>query len=311
MSLEGVLSDVHFALCSSLNPLDLGYTPLRLNLSPDWTPFQLGELLIAVMDSNTERVDCIGPVIQSVKNTNLGISQLSLEGALSDTHLKLNTTADFRPPFQLSELLLKSSKTEGQIPLWIGMQHELICLDMSDNFLREQIPESPGQCSKLEFLDLSNHLLSGRIPETMQQTKQSNLLERLELSYPFANLSNLKESRLVRQLLEGTNSIVITKSCGIQVEVPSWIKTQKYSSNDHLEVIGLSHNYIVGPITHLPYGIESIDLSYNVLSGSLLQDLFHSSSGGKFTTQLSFNNLSGPIPSFGVESHPYLQILRL
>ncbi|KAJ9177303.1 hypothetical protein P3X46_012537 [Hevea brasiliensis] len=158
---------------------------------------------------------------------------------------------------RVTGLSLPNSQLLGSIPSDLGMIQHLQNLDLSNNSLNGSLPFSLFNASQLRSLDLSNNMISGELPETI------GTLQNLE----FLNLSD--------NALAGT--------------LPSSLPTLH-----NLTTVSLNNNYFFGG---LPIGfraVQVLDLSSNLINGSLPQGF-----GGSSLQYLniSYNKLSGPIPT--------------
>jgi len=77
----------------------------------------------------------------------------------------------------LEELSLKSSARGESIPDWIGTKlTKLLLLDLSDNDLTGQVPESIGDLTGAAFLLLNHNVLSGDLPDLQRLTNLAMIL---------------------------------------------------------------------------------------------------------------------------------------
>ncbi|KAB2036788.1 hypothetical protein ES319_D03G026800v1 [Gossypium barbadense] len=165
---------------------------------------------------------------------------------------------------RVTALSLPSSQLIGSIPSDLGSIQHLESLDLSNNSLNGSVLESVFNATELRFLDLSNNLMSGAMPETIGRLQ----------SLRFLNLSDNE--------LGGT--------------LPKTLTTIQ-----NLTVVSLKNNYFSGD---LPAGFRSLqvlDLSSNLIDGSLPKNF-----GGDSLTYLnvSYNRLFGKIPSQFAEKIP-------
>ncbi|EEF37420.1 probable LRR receptor-like serine/threonine-protein kinase At4g37250 [Ricinus communis] len=186
---------------------------------------------------------------------------------------------------RVTGLSLPNSQLLGSIPADLGMIEHLQNLDLSNNSLNGSLPFSLFNATHLRFLDLSNNLISGELPETVGQ------LQNLE----FLNLSdNAMAGTLHASLATLHNLTVISlKNNYFFGVLPGGFVS--------VQVLDLSSNLINGS---LPQGfggnsLHYLNISYNRLSGSIPQE-FASQIPDNATIDLSFNNLTGEIPDSSI-----------
>ncbi|XP_073124722.1 probable LRR receptor-like serine/threonine-protein kinase At4g37250 [Henckelia pumila] len=170
----------------------------------------------------------------------------------------------------------------GSIPSSLGMIENLRYLNLSSNSMNGSIPGSLFGASELRILDVSNNMITGEFPELVGTLKNLQVLNLYD---------NALAGSLPRNLIALAN----------------------------LTVVSLKNNYFVGSIPGGFNSVRMLDLSSNLIDGSLPPDFggtriayfnvsFNRLSGEippEFGTQiptnatidLSFNNLTGPIPN--------------
>ncbi|WZZ72815.1 hypothetical protein YC2023_084185 [Brassica napus] len=154
-------------------------------------------------------------------------------------------------------LSLPSSKLSGTLPSNLGSLPSLQRLDLSNNSINGSFPASLLNATELRFLDLSRNHISGELPASFGASSKLNVL-------------NLSENAFVGEL----------------PATLGWYQ--------NLTVISLKHNYLSGEIPGGFKSTEFLDLSSNLIRGSL--PLRFGGSRLRYFNA-SFNRISGEIPS--------------
>ncbi|KAJ1421164.1 Protein kinase domain [Sesbania bispinosa] len=167
------------------------------------------------------------------------------------------TNANSTTQYRVTGLSLPNSQLLGSIPSDLGSIEHLQILDLSNNSLNGSLPSSLFQgSSELQFLNLSNNLIIGEVPESIVQLRNLQFL-------------NLSDNAFAGKLPENLSTM------------------------QNLTVASLKNNYLIG---FLPRGLRTLqvlDLSTNLLNGTLPPDF-----GGDAMRYLniSYNRFSGEIP---------------
>lgn len=158
--------------------------------------------------------------------------------------------------FRVTGLSLPDSGLLASIPATLGIIEYLRNLNLSNNSINGSIPSSLFSASELQILDFSNNLISGGLPELVGKLKNLQLL-------------NLSDNALAGNL------------------------PRNLSALQNLTAISLKNNYFFGSLPGGFNSVEVLDLSSNLINGSLPPDF-----GGSNLAYLnvSFNRLSGEIP---------------
>ncbi|XP_027112556.2 probable LRR receptor-like serine/threonine-protein kinase At4g37250 [Coffea arabica] len=162
--------------------------------------------------------------------------------------------------FRVISLVLPNSKLLGSIPEDLGYIQHLRTLDLSGNFLNGTLPNSLFNASELQVLSLSSNAITGGLP-----------------GFSGGGLKNLKLLNLSDNALAGN----------LPPNLPSL---------QELTVVSLKRNFFSGTIPNGFLYVEVLDLSSNLLTGSLPLEF-----GGERLRylNLSTNKLSGPVsPEF-------------
>ncbi|KAI3726317.1 hypothetical protein L1987_66114 [Smallanthus sonchifolius] len=220
----------------------------------------------------------------SVLNDPLGVLDTwnySDESPCSWNGVVCGNPADHR----VTEISLPNSQLLASIPANLGLIQHLMKLDLSNNSINGSIPLSLYNATELKVLYFSNNLISGELRELVGGWRGLQFL-------------NISGNSLTGKLPENLGGLV------------------------NLKVVSLKNNYLHG---NLPAGFDSVeflDLSGNFITGSLPRDfgsgdlvyfnVSHNNISGEIppeftnkipinsTIDLSFNNLTGPIPESGV-----------
>ncbi|MBA0771632.1 hypothetical protein Gotri_007124 [Gossypium trilobum] len=182
---------------------------------------------------------------------------------------------------RVTSLVLPNSHLHGSISEDLGHIQHLSHLDLSSNSFNGTLPSSIFNSTELQVLSLSGNLISGSLPESIGALAS---LQLLNLSHN-ALAGKVPENLTALQKL----SVVSLKGNYLSGNIPSGF--------DSVEVLDLSSNLLNGSLpldlggVHLNY----LNLSYNKISGSISPE-FAEKLPQNATIDLSFNNLSGAIP---------------
>ncbi|KAL5714059.1 hypothetical protein ACHQM5_016071 [Ranunculus cassubicifolius] len=153
-------------------------------------------------------------------------------------------------------LVLPNKQLLGSIPEDIGLIEHLQHIDLSNNMLNGSLPNSLFNASEIKILALSNNVISGNFPKVFHGLQSLQLL-------------NLSDNALTG-------------------EIP-----QNFSSLSNLTVLFLRNNYFYGEIPSGFGSLQAVDLSSNLINGSLPSDF----GGEKLQyVNFTFNRITGEIP---------------
>ncbi|KAI3417719.1 uncharacterized protein J3R85_014166 [Psidium guajava] len=233
----------------------------------------------------------------------------------------------------LVALDLSDNQLNGTIPSSFGRLSSLESLYLSNNQLVGPIPESLGELRALQLLSLDSNRLNSTIPNSFGKLSQlselllsKNSLDGVISEIHFSNLSRLKEldvsdnNNLTFRVEHSwippfqLRSIQM-RSCKFEpTTFPQWIRTQveaeditlsdaslsgplpKWLANLTFLGLDVSENQITGPLPSLSSNCSYLDLSHNLISGSLPTNI------GAMMNQLRSldlddNLINGTIPS--------------
>lgn len=194
---------------------------------------------------------------------------------------EVHTASGAPDMFRVIRLSLPNSQLLGVIPEDLGLISHLKTLDLSNNFFNGTLPNSLFNAPELEVLSLSNNVISGVIPQFVAGARSLKLL-------------NLSDNALTGTI---PNSITSLQSLRVVSLRSNYLSGSVLSGIQSLEVLDLSSNLLIGSLP-LEFGGDSLrylNLSSNKLSGLVPQE-FAKKIPANATVDLSFNDLSGELP---------------
>ncbi|GMI83684.1 RECEPTOR DEAD KINASE1 [Hibiscus trionum] len=182
---------------------------------------------------------------------------------------------------RVTSLVLPDTQLLGSISDDIAYIQHLRHLDLSNNFFNGTLPSSIFNTTELQVLSLSGNVISGELPESISGMTSLQIL----------NLSDNALAGKVPKNLTALHNLTVVSLRGnyFSGDIPTGF--------DSVEVLDLSSNLLNGSLP-LDFGggnLSLLNLSYNKISGSISQD-FAKQIPRKATIDLSFNNLTGAIP---------------
>ncbi|KAF9665985.1 hypothetical protein SADUNF_Sadunf16G0181900 [Salix dunnii] len=194
------------------------------------------------------------------------------------TELGLPGTPDM---FRVTSLVLPDSQLLGSIPPDVGYIEHLRHLDLSNNFLNGSLPNSFFNATELQVISLSNNEISGELPGSIGALKSLQLL-------------NLSDNALVGKVPGYLTALQNLTVLSLRTNYFSGYVPSGFNS---VEVLDLSSNLLNGslPLNFGGDNLHYLNLSYNKLTGPISQ-AFAKRIPVKASIDLSFNNLSGAIP---------------
>ncbi|KAJ4873092.1 Receptor protein kinase-like protein [Raphanus sativus] len=195
------------------------------------------------------------------------------------TELGKSSTPDM---FRVTSLVLPNKHLLGSIaPDLFSIPH-LRILDLSSNFFNGSLPDSVFNATELSVISLGSNNLSGDLPASI------NSVTNLQLLNLSANAFTGKIP-LSLSLLKNLTVVSLTKN-SFSGDIPGGFEA--------VEVLDLSSNLLNGSLPQDLGGrsMHYLSLSHNKVSG-VIPPGFAEKFPANATVDLSFNNLTGPIPS--------------
>lgn len=192
-----------------------------------------------------------------------------------------NWGSDTPEMFGVTSVVLPGNKLLGSIPVELFNMTHLTHLDLSNNFFNGTLPDSIFNAAELQVLSLSNNEISGELPESVAGMVNLRVL----------NLSdNAFAGKIPKDLTTMKNLTVVSlRSNYFSGSLPGGF--------DSVQVLDLSSNLFNGslPVDFGGKSLNYLNVSYNKISGSIAPE-FAEKIPEDATVDLSFNNLTGPIP---------------
>ncbi|KAK1428274.1 hypothetical protein QVD17_17104 [Tagetes erecta] len=243
-------------------------------------------------------------------------------------HLSLSAVVDldvFANLTKLVKLSLSNNSISGTFPTKLGQMLEF--LDLSDNLFNSTLPTDLLKLLSLKNLSLAGNNFSGPIPDWVSGLSS---LQSLDLS------RNSFSGRIPQSLTKLTNLVYLNLSVnGFSMNIPNG-----FEDMGALEVLDLHGNTLTGDFdshllllttaTHVDFSgnllttssspsdeflpgisdtVKYLNLSRNKLTGSLVTGGVAQMFGSLVMLDLSYNQLSGELPSFNFAYD--LQVLKL
>ncbi|KAL0753593.1 hypothetical protein Bca101_091261 [Brassica carinata] len=195
---------------------------------------------------------------------------------------------------QLKNLSLSFNKLAGSVPT--NLAKSLVNLEVSDNLLSGSIPEGIDDYQELRLIDLSDNQLDGSLPSSLGNLSKLETLLLSNNNLKGAIPESLSRIQTLSRFAANRNGFTGAISSGI---------------TKHLENLDLSFNLLNGSIpddllSQQPK-LVSVDLSSNQLVGWLPQSISHS----LVRLRLGSNKLIGSVSSAAFESLQNLTYLEM
>ncbi|VVB18220.1 unnamed protein product [Arabis nemorensis] len=182
-------------------------------------------------------------------------------------------------------LSLPSSNLTGTLPSDLGSLSSLQRLDLSNNSINGSFPVSLLNGTELRFLDLSCNHISGKLPARFGAFSRLNVLNLSDNAFVGELPKNLGWYRNLTEISLRKNYF--------SGEIPGGFMSTEY--------LDLSSNLIKGslPLDFRGNRLRYFNVSYNRISGEI-PSRFADEIPENATVDLSFNQLTGQIPGFRV-----------
>ncbi|XP_044464199.1 receptor-like protein EIX2 [Mangifera indica] len=312
-SISGPIPSVLGKLSSLVN-LDLSHNKLN-----GFIPLSLGNM------SSMEHLDLSSNKLNGslfpIHFVNL--TKLSFFYASQNT-LTMEVYPDWKPPFQLRVLGLRSCHIGLQFPSWVLLQKKLSHLDISNSGISDVIPNQFWKSiSGYNYLNLSHNQIYGKIPNLIE----ANQLESLDLSSnnfsgPVPQLSfevfgldvsnNALSGSLFHFLSCGTNESKEFRVLNFENNSLSGDLPDCWANWSYLWVLNLNNNNFSGNLPtslgSLP-SIESLHVRKNHFSGMIPVSLKNCKT--LVALDIGENEFSGRVPAWIGEELPKMLFLNL
>ncbi|KAH7841793.1 hypothetical protein Vadar_034443 [Vaccinium darrowii] len=261
--------------------------------------------------SSWNGIMCNGGNVAGVVLDNLGLS------ADADLSVFSNLT-------MLVKLSMSNNSISGKIPSNIGDFKTLEYLDLSNNLFFSVLPLEIGKLGSLKNLSLSGNNISGSLPDSISGLTSIQSLDLSRNSFSGSLPSSLRKLSTLVSLNLSLNGFTESMPKGFELMT-------------HLEVLDLHGNMLEGELdkeflllttsTHVDFSgnrlttldqkflpgisetIRYLNLSHNLLRGSLVSASDEQIFGSLKVLDLSYNQLFGELPSFNFVYD--LQVLKL
>lgn len=233
-----------------------------------------------------------------------------------ELHLAGNSLTGPIPPeaftMTITALHLENNRLSGPLPQRFNCSKVLLDFSAAQNELSGTIPAALGTCTGLQNLDLSGNRLKGGIPKDLRRTGRNlqtlmlggNLLEGsipavLDALQQLSAL-NLSANRLSSTLPSSITQLPLLALLDMSNNNLTGPLLPQIGGLSLLTALSFKGNQLSGsvPISLAPPNmplLRLLDLSSNKLSGAIPYG-FASVSPQHLALNLSYNNLSGPIP---------------
>ena len=263
---------------------------LRDNLFSGPIPPNIGEAMPILTDLDISWNSLNGSIPLSMGNL-----QALMTLVISNNHLSEEIPQFWNKMPSLYIVDMSNNSLPGTIPRSLGSLTTLRFLVLSNNNLSGELPSHLQNCRALESLDLGDNKFSGNIPSWIGESMPSLLILALRYNFFSGNtpseicaLSALHILDLSHDNVSGFIPPCFRNLTGFKSEL-SDDDIARYEGRLNLDSKGRAIEYY-----HSLYLVNSLDLSYNNLSGEIPIELTSLLKLG--TLNLSSNNLGGTIP---------------
>nr|XP_043633771.1 receptor-like protein EIX2 [Erigeron canadensis] len=333
---ENLLNGTIPSSLGQLSSLEILYLNLNSLSSIPSSIGNLSELQFLDLSSNLLQGSLPDSIGQLSKLQFLDISNNSVSGVVTEAHfantsmlihlaatsnhlLNFKMSPNWEPPFQIRNVLLRSTKIDSEFPQWIRTQTNIVILMLSNSSIYGPLPDWLHELPVIEILDLSHNFLTG--PLTNLPSNQTKRPTELLNAFTERLADYARVTRLLLLKNNLFNGSVPYALCNYTDLIILDLSRNKLSGNlpdcfgnlQKLNVMILSSNRLSGVIPrslgNIGSSLQWLHLNNNSFHGELPETMANLTSLA--VLDLGENRFSGKIPTWIGNEIQFLVVLRL